>query len=247
MRLALAIALLALAGCSASRPAALPAQPNAPTDSGSLKQVGEAIDARSGKVAAAVRTAVDNKDKPAVVEAEGRLALSFLPAPSEGELAIAKARAAKADQKDYAAAEAAGKKVVATLDAALAKAKADQAEALRVSQLKDKRIEELTQEVVRVKQEASNNVWTLVGAGLAVIGALATAFMGPKVGLPLLLCGGFCGAVPHIIDSPWFEYAAGATLVISCGLGLWWLADRVKDSVDESDKKPSNDDVPPQA
>ena len=235
MRTLLVIALLALTGCSASRPP-VPAQPVAPTESASLKQVGDAMDARAGKVAAAVTVAVENKDKPAVVEAEGHLALSFLPAPTEGDLAIAKARAAKADQKDYAAAEAAGKKVMATLDAALAKAKADQAEALRVSQLKDKRIEELTQEVIRVKKEATNNVWTLVGAGLAVIGALATAFMGPKVGLPLLLCGGFCGAVPHIIDSPWFEYAAGATVVISCGLGLWWLADRVKDSVEESDK-----------
>jgi hypothetical protein len=82
--------------------------------------------------------------------------------------------------------------------------------------------------------------------------------MGPRIGIPLLLCGAFCGAVPFIIDSPWFEYAAGATIVISCGLGLWWLADRVKDSVDESDKnlrksaeinpaQSPHDDVPPQA
>lgn len=245
MRLALAIALSALAGCSASRPPVLPAQPDSPTDAAALKQVGEAIDARSGKVAAAVRTAVDNKDKPAVVEAEGRLALSMLPAPTEGDLAIAKARAAKADQKDYAAAEAAGKKAVASLDAALAKAKADQAEALRVSQLKDKRIAELADEVERVKQEHSAQTWTWVGAALAVIGALTTAFMGPKVGLPLVFCGAFCGSVPFIIDSPYFEYIAGATLVISCGLGLWWLADKVRDSV--NDDTPPSDDVPPQA
>lgn len=236
-------AIVALTGCSASRPP-IPAQPPAPTDAGSLKQVGEALDARSGKVAAAVRTAVDNKDKPAVVEAEGRLALSFLPAPSEGDLALAKARAAKADQKDYAAAEAAGKKAVATLDAALAKAKADQAESLRVSQLKDQRIADLTAEVERIKQEASQDIWTLTGAALAVIGALATAFVGVRVGAPLLLCGAFCGSVPFIIDSEYFEYVAGATLVISCGLGLWWLADKVRDSVNA---KPSADDEPPQA
>ena len=246
MRLLLVIASLALTGCSLFRKPdadALPKQPDAPTQSASLKQVGDAIDARSGKVAAAVTVVVENKDKPAVVEAEGRLALSFLPAPSPDDLLVAKARAAKADQKDYAAAEAAGKKAVQSLDAALAKAKADQAEALRVSQLKDKRIADLEAEVERVKKEQSAQTWTWVGAGLAVIGALTTTFMGPKVGLPLLLCGGFCGAVPHIIDSPWFEYAAGSTIVISCGLGLWWLADRVKDSVN----KPSDDDVPPQA
>jgi hypothetical protein len=93
-----------------------------------------------------------------------------------------------------------------------------------------------------VKKDASAQTWTLVGAGLAVVGALTTAFLGPRIGLPLLLCGAFCGSVPFIIDSPWFEYAAGATLVISCGLGLWWLADKVRDSVN----KPSPTDVPPQ-
>lgn len=241
MRLALAIALSALAGCS-SAPKPLPVQPPAPTDAGSLRQVGEALDARSGKVAAAVRTAVDNKDKPAVVEAEGRLALSMLPAPTEGDLAIAKARAAKADQKDYAAAEAAGKKAVASLDAALAKAKADQAEALRVSQLKDKRIADLTDEVERIKKDHAEQTWTWVGAGLAVIGALTTAFMGPRIGVPLLLCGGFCGSVPFIIDSPYFEYVAGGTLLISCGLGLWWLGDKVRDSVNA--KTPCDEQAP---
>ena len=234
-------AIVALTGCSASRPP-IPAQPPAPTDAGSLKQVGEALDARSGKVAAAVRTAVDNKDKPAVVEAEGRLALSFLPAPSEGELAIAKARAAKADQKDYAAAEAAGKKAVATLDAALAKAKAEQAEALRVSQLKDQRIADLTAEVERIKQEASQDIWTLTGAGLFAVGALTSVFLGPRLGIPLLLCGAFCGSVPFIIDSEYFEYVAGATLLICCGLGLWWLGDKVRDSVNA---KPSCDEQAP--
>jgi hypothetical protein len=241
VRLLLVIAALALTGCSSSRQP-IPVQPPAPTDAGSLGKVGEAIDARSGKVAAAVTVAVQNKDKPAVVEAEGRLALSFLPAPTEGELAIAKARAAKADQKDYAAAEAAGKKAVSDLAASLAKAKADQAEALRVSQLKDARITDLTAEVARIKQEASNDVWTLTGAALAVIGALCTAFLGPRIGLPLLLCGAFCGSVPFIIDSPYFEYIAGGTLLICSGLGLWWLADKVRDSVNAKPYTPPNDD-----
>jgi hypothetical protein len=119
------------------------------------------------------------------------------------------------------------------------KLEAQQAEALRVSQLKDARIKDLTAEIERVKKDASAQTWTLVGAGLAVVGALTTAFMGPRIGVPLLLCGAFCGSVPFIIDSPWFEYAAGATVVISCGLGLWWLADKVRDSVN----KP-NDDEP---
>jgi hypothetical protein len=244
MRLALAVlALVVLAGCKSKPAADLPPQPNAATAGDSLRKVGTELEARSGKVAAAVTVARDNADKPEVVRAETGVALSNLPVPSPDDLLVARARASRADQKDYAAAEAAGKKARADLDAALAKAKADQEEAKRVSDLKDKRIVELTEEIERIKKDSAAQTWTLVGAGLAVIGALTTAFMGPKVGVPLLLCGAFCGSVPFIIDSPWFEYAAGGTLLISAGLGLWWLADKVRDSVNA---KPS-DDVPPQA
>lgn len=232
MRLRMVIAFLALTGCSATRPA-IPSQPDAPTGPSAVEKVGEAIDKRAGRVAAAVTVARDNADKPDVVRNETAVALSHLPAPSPDDLLVAKARAAKADQKDYAAAEAAGKKAMASLNETLAKAKADQAEAKRVSDLKDKRIDELTAEVERVKQEASRDIWTLTGAGLAVIGALTTAFVGFRVGVPLLLCGAFCGSLPHIVDSDYFEYIAGVTLVISCGLGLWWLADRVRDSVNK--------------
>jgi hypothetical protein len=249
MRLLLAvIALVALTGCK-SKPVdqPLPKQPDAATAGDSLRKVGTELDARAGKVAAAVSVARDNADKPEVVRAETGVALSNLPAPSPDDLLVAKARAAKADQKDYAVAEAAGKKAVAALDAALAKAKADQAEAKRVSDLKDARIKELLADVEAIKKDASAQTWTLVGAGLAVIGALATVIAGPRIGIPLLICGGFCGSIPFIIDSPYFEYIAGGTLLISCGLGLWWLADKVRDSVNDDTPNPPPADEPPQA
>ncbi|MCH9838279.1 hypothetical protein K0U83_21630 [bacterium] len=262
MRLLLVIAALALTGCSLfgpKKPDALPEAVPAPK-APDLSAVGSTLDVIDSRVAAAVTIAreANTAGKPSVVEEELSVASSFLPKPTEGDLAYARQRSEKATPADYEKqrAKAAEKQKAAeqawtTLEAQVAASKA----ALLA---RDKRIEELTQEVVRVKQEASNNVWTLVGAGLAVIGALTTAFMGPRIGIPLLLCGAFCGSVPFIIDSPWFEYAAGATIVISCGLGLWWLADRVKDSVDESDKnlrkdaeinpaQSPHDDEPPQA
>ena len=245
MRTPLVIAVLALTtGCSMfSKPQAeIPKQPDAPTNQNIVENVGKDIDKVDGRVAAAVAVARENAEKPEVVKAETGVALSYLPAPSEADVAFARQRAGKADQKDYKVAEEYGKKLLAKINADWASMEAQQKEAKRVSDLKDKRIEELTQEVVRVKQEASNNVWTLTGAGLAVIGALTTAFMGPRIGIPLLLCGAFCGSVPFIIDSPYFEYIAGGTLLVCSGLGLWWLADKVRDSVN----KP-NDDVPPQA
>ncbi len=251
MRLALAvIVLLALTtGCSLLRkgdPAPLPKQPDAPTTPSVVQNLGKDLDKTDHRVASALVAIERNADKPKVVVAESRLAQSYLPAPPEGDVAFAMARATKAGTPqgdvDYAKQMEFGRKLATAVTRAWEKLEADQAEAKRVSGLKDARIVELTKEVDRVKKDASAQTWTLVGAGLAVIGALTTAFMGPRIGIPLLLCGAFCGSVPFIIDSPWFEYAAGATLVISCGLGLWWLADKVRDAVN----KPS-DDEPPQA
>jgi hypothetical protein len=134
-----------------------------------------------------------------------------------------------------------GRQLATAVNKAWEKLEADQAEAKRVSGLKDARIAELQKEIERVKKDAMSQTWTLVGAGLAAIGALTTAFLGPRIGIPLLLCGAFCGSVPFIIDSPYFEYIAGATLLIASGLGLWWLADKVRNSVRSND----HDQTPP--
>jgi uncharacterized small protein (DUF1192 family) len=239
VRLPLVIALLALTGCSLFRKPtdeALPKQPDAPTKPDVVQSLGKDLDKTDHRVASALVAIERNADKPKVVVAESRLAQSYLPQPPEQDVQFAVARAAKGDPVDYAKQMEFGRKLATAVNKAWEKLEAQQAEALRVSQLKDARIADLQKEIERVKKDASAQTWTLVGAGLAAIGALTTAFLGPRIGLPLLLCGAFCGAVPFIIDSPWFEYAAGATLVISCGLGLWWLADRVRDSINKSDK-----------
>ena len=247
MHLILVIALAAcLTGCSLFRSSPadvpLPKQPDAPTTPSVVQTLGKDLDKTDHRVASALVAIEKNADKPKVVVAESRLAQSYLPAPPEADVAFAIARATKADPIDYKKQMEFGRKLATAVTLAWDKLEADQAEAKRVSGLKDKRIEELTQELVRVKKEASINAFTLAGAGLAVIGALTTAFMGPRIGIPLLLCGAFCGSVPFIIDSPYFEYIAGGTLLVCSGLGLWWLADKVRDSVN----KP-HDDVPPQA
>ena len=243
MRLLLVIALVALAGCK-SKPAdaPLPVQPPAPTKPDAVQTLGKDLDKTDHRVASALVAIEKNADKPKVVVAESRLAQSYLPPPPEADVAFAVARASRAETPqgaiDYAKQMEFGRKLATAVNKAWEKLEADQKEAARVSGLKDARIVELQAEVERVKKDASAQTWTLVGAGLAVIGALTTAFMGPRIGLPLLLCGAFCGSVPFIIDSPWFEYAAGATLVVSCGLGLWWLADKVRDSINKPNDEP---------
>ena len=236
MRPLLVISLL-MAGCAASK-APLPEQPNAPTSEGIVATVGKQWDQADQKVAASVAIARENADRPEVVRSETSVALSFLPAPEAGELAVARARAAKLDPKETAEAVAFGKKLLAQIDANWAKVEADNREALRVSQLKDARIKELTAEVERVKKEASANLWTMAGVGIAVVGAIATAFTGPRIGVPLLLSGAAIGTFPFIVESEYFSYIVGVSLALASGLGIWYLYDRVSDKVHESDEHP---------
>jgi hypothetical protein len=236
MRLALVISLL-MAGCAASKPP-LPVQPDAPTTEAVVTNLGKEWDKADQKVAAAISIARENADKPAVVRGETAVALSFLPSPEAGELALARARAAKPeDQKAYGDAVAYGKKLLASIDANWAKVEADQKEALRVSQLKDRRIEELTAEVERVKKDAAANLWTLAAVGTAVAGALAMAFLGPKIGISLLASAAAIGAFPFVIDSEYFNIIAGSTLALVAALGIWYLWDKVRDKVHKSDEQ----------
>ena len=233
MRFALAICVSLLAnGCASIRPA-LPEQPNAPTDTAIVQAVGKDWDRIDQKVAASITIAREMADKPDVVRGETTVALSFLPAASPEELALARQRANNpADQKAYGDAVAFGKKLLAKIDADWAKVEAANRESLRVSQLKDARIAELTAEVERVKQEAAANLWTMAGVGIAVIGAIATAFAGPKVGIPLLLSGAAIGAFPFIVESEYFSLTVITAIGLALCLGLWYLYDRVKDAND---------------
>lgn len=250
MRLLLAvIALATLPGCSTVKgwlgmdsaeeqkapPAEVPKQ-------GTLTTIGEDIDKADSRVAAAVKVAVENADKPGVVKSEGGLALSYLPKPDEGDVAIARARAVKADPAVYAAeikaASAFIAKVEADWNAALAASKANAAEveqARKDVKAAKEEVAKLKAEVARVEAEASRNVWTLAGVGLAVVGALCTAFLGPRIGLPLVASGALIGSVPMLYSSPWFSYVLGGTLAFCAVMLGWWVWDKVRDSVNASD------------
>ena len=228
MRSLLVIALC-LTGCATS-PEPLPVQPPGPTSPSVVATVSKQWDTADAKVSAAISIAKENADKPEVVRSETAVALSFLPAPEAGELAIARARAAKADQKDYAQAEAFGKKLLAQIDTSWLRVQADQSEAKRVSDLKDARIVELTKAVEQAKKDAASNLWTLAGIAVAVIGAVAMVFTGPRIGGTLLASGAAIGAFPLIVDSEYFSYIAGSTLALAAGLGIYWLWDHVRDS-----------------
>lgn len=230
------IALL-LCGCTWwSKEDPKPVTPALP--SASIAKLENALDDGDSKVAAAVTVMVENKDKPPVVENEGKVALAHLPPPADKDLGAARVRAAANDDKAYA-------EEIKRAKLFLAKVEADWSKAVQQSKKNEQdltsanaEIARLKDEVKRVESEGSRNVWTLTGAGLVICGGLAMIVGGPKLGFPLLLCGAFAGAVPHIIDSRYFAWIAGATLALCAILGLWWAYDYVRDRVKASEAKP---------
>lgn len=232
--IAMCLALM-LSGCSSwwSKDDPKPVQPAMP--SAAISKLGSELDEGDSKVAAAVTVMVEQKDKPPVVEAEGKVALAHLPPPADKHLATARARAATGDAKVYA-------DEVKVAKAFLAKVEADWAKAEQQAKKNEQdltaalgEISRLKDEIKRVENEGSRNVWTVTGAGLVVLGGLAMVFAGPKIGFPLLLTGAFAGAVPHIIDSPYFAWIAGVTTAVCAALGLWWVYDLVRDRVKASE------------
>ena len=247
----LAVAALALSACSSTKPDPIPPQPAAPTSPDTVASVGKDLDKVDGRVAAAITVANENADKASVVRAETGVALSYLPVPAASDVEYARRRVARSDAKEYAEAQEFGRKLLAKIDGAWAKLEAEQKEAKRVSDLKDARlvaqgqeIDRLNKEVARVRAEASKSIWTLTAAALAVAGAVASAFLGFRTGGVLLVCAAFCGALPHIYESPYFPWAAFSSLMIAAGLGLWRLYDYVRDLNAEKDGDRSPDGPP---
>jgi hypothetical protein len=218
-----------ISGCSTA-PAPLPIQPTAPTSATNLTTLGEEIDISENRVAASLVAIERNADKPAVVTAEAKLGQAYLARPSEGDIAFALARASAADPAAYAKQAEYGKRLLAAVDSKWYKLEADQKEALRVSSLKDQRIVELTKAVEQAKRDAASNLWTLAGIAVAVLGAVAMVFAGPRIGGTLLASGAAIGAFPYIIDSEYFSYIAGSSLALAAGLSIYWLWDHVRDS-----------------
>ncbi len=204
-----------------------------------MTTLGKDLDKTDHRVASALVAIERNADKPKVVVAESRLAQSYLPPPPEGDVAFALARATKGSEIDYKKQMEFGRKLATAVNAAWERVEADQREAKRISDLKDTRIKELTAEIERIKKESSFEVWTITGAALVVIGGLACAFASIKIGLPILMSGMLAGAVPHIISSQYFEWIAGSVLLACASLAIWWMYDKVRDSIksDGDDKQ----------
>jgi len=232
MRYALLILVAVMAGCTCNQ---LP-QPSPQPKGVSLDAVGNGLDQIDAAVAASIQVAREmNKDgKPDKVESELSVAAANLPKPPAESVTVARARAEKATNAEYEEQRKKAQAKAAELDKAWSELEGQVRENKRVLREKDDQIKALKAQV----DDAKKDIWTITGAGLVVIGGLAMAIASWKVGAPLLLAGAFCGSIPFIVDSPMFLWIAGVTLFCCAGLGVWWVFDKVRDSVNKNE--PSN-------
>ncbi|CAB4182725.1 hypothetical protein UFOVP1533_20 [uncultured Caudovirales phage] len=236
MRLILVISLLMISGCSlwSGKPSEIPPQPDAPIG-GVMSKLGDEIDKSESRLAAAVQVASEANaaGKPAVVAAELSVAKSYLPAPTSGDYAYAKLRADKGDPKEYEAAQAAGKRLLAIVDTQWAKMEADAAQAKRISGLKDQRIADLTRQL----NDSHNLIWTIVASGLVVIGGLGMAFGIPRAGVWLILTGFATGVYSQLLGTAWFIPGACGMAVIALTFAYFHFMRKPEPTAHEEDKK----------
>ena len=241
MRLLLVIALVALtAGCK-SKPSEAPLPPAVATPKEvALTSVGSTLDVIDSRVAAAVAVAreANTAGKPAVVESELSVAGSFLPKATEGDLAYARQRSEKATPADYEAQRKKAAEKQKAAEAAWADLEKQVAANKAALSLRDARIVELQKEIEAVRKEGSRNLWSLGGVAVAVCGALAFAFAGPRIGLPLLACGAAMGAFPFVVESPHWDLIVTLTLGAGACLLIWVAWDYARDRVNKSEQPP---------
>jgi len=217
MRLLLVISLL-LAGCATTEPVPepVPAQ-------GTLDVVGKKEDKLESRTAAAVSVAKANADQPAIVRSELSVAEAGLPPPSAADLAFAQARAAKADPKAYEANVANAAAARADINAMWLKLEAEQKQNAEVMSKMVEQIDTLKKQVDEAKKEGQRNLYAMVAAGMMVLGGFAIAFGRVMIGAGLLVSGVCIGAVPYLLDSPWFLPSVGGLFLVGLILTGWHI------------------------
>lgn len=230
------LAFLMLASCATTD---TPVSPG--TDPGNISKLGDKIDTTETRAAAAVTVAVERADQPEVVKAEGKVALAYLPTPSDGDIAFARERASKADPKAYEVQVAYAKGLQAEVNKMWDKMESDNLRNLAEIRVLNLRNKQLAQEIEKVKTDADRNFWTMLAGGMFALGAVVCAFLSWKTGATLIFLSVVAGSVPVIQGSPYFLPIVLTAISIALSFGLWVLWDKARDKVNESPSCPKSE------
>ena len=159
-----------------------------------------------------------------VASAELDLAQTYLPRPSETDLAYAQARALKADPAAYAKSKAVADAHQRQLDDLWGKVEAEKQKAKDQLEAKEKELES-------ARKEKQTTLLSLVGAGLITLGTLGLLFGLNRINAVVVIAiGAGVAALPWLFDSPAFIWIAGGAAVLGTLEVLWLIYKKLKPS-----------------
>jgi len=217
--------MVLLTGCCLFK--GTPAEPTASTTSLSSAQSANAkADSRLGAILAVT---AENADNPETVKAELKIASAYLPLPTPGELNYVRQRVARNNPAEYEKAVKDAAKAKADLDALWGQMKDEQKKyENQVAELTRANVQ-LKLDVQQAKKDADRNLYGIAAVALLALGGIAIALSRYTAGAGLMVAGAVTGAVPYLLDSPYFLVAVGGLFLVSIGFILWHLLIQKKD------------------
>ena len=226
MKYALIISSLLLSGCFLWRSPAPEVPAEVTTKAGKVDAYADKNDLIMSRAASSVivaRSALD-QGLTSVASAELDLAQTYLPRPSETDLAYAQARALKADPKAYAKSKAVADAHQRQLDDLWSKVEAEKQKAKDQLEAKEKELES-------ARKEKQTTLLSLVGAGLITLGTLGLLFGLNRINAVVVIAiGAGVAALPWLFDSPAFIWIAGGAAVLGALEVLWLIYKKLKPS-----------------
>ena len=226
MKYALIISSLLLSGCFLWRSPAPEAPAEVTTKAGKVDAYADKNDLIMSRAASSVivaRSALD-QGLTSVASAELDLAQTYLPRPSETDLAYAQARALKADPKAYAKSKAVADAHQRQLDDLWSKVEAEKQKAKDQLEAKEKELES-------ARKEKQTTLLSLLGAGLITLGTLGLLFGLNRINAVVVIAiGAGVAALPWLFDSPAFIWIAGGAAVLGALEVLWLIYKKLKPS-----------------
>ena len=217
--------MVLLTGCCLFK--GTPAEPTASTTSLSSAQSANAkADSRLGAILAVT---AENADKPDTVKAELKIASAYLPLPTPGELNYVRQRVARNNPAEYEKAVKDAAKAKADLDALWGQMKDEQKKyENQVAELTRANVQ-LKLDVQQVKRDADRNLYGMAAVALLALGGIAIALSRYTAGAGLMVAGAVTGAIPYLLDSPYFLVSVGGLFLLSIAFILWHLLIQKKD------------------
>lgn len=232
-RVASALSLMLLTGCISldPDPAAVPAELT-------VASFGAKQDLADIKVSSAIAVArsANAAGDPETVDAELGVAASYLPEPTEAELALAKLRSITADPAEYAQAEAAGKSLLTDLNALWDLMEIQQRKAAKeISELKA----QLNDKALALEAERKDKVITMITlvGGFIMIAGAALLGLGNLIGvnrinaIAIIIAGAAITSLSWILDSAYFAWIAGITISIAAAGGLYYEWSKIRRAI----------------